>query len=56
MKKRSAMFNGYVVDNGVKRRMRRDEAIELRRLWWKHADIRTSPKRWGALPMGEDRP
>jgi hypothetical protein len=40
MKRRPAMFNAYAYENGVRRRLRRDELREAWRLWAKHSDIR----------------
>ena len=37
---RPALFNGYLIENGKRRRARRDELREAWRLWAKHADIR----------------
>jgi hypothetical protein len=39
-RRRPALFHGYVVENGVRRRLRQDELREAWRLWVKHADIR----------------
>jgi hypothetical protein len=40
MKRRPPLFDVYCVENGVKRRLRRQELREAWRLWCKHADIR----------------
>jgi hypothetical protein len=40
MKRRPALFNGYVVENGVRRRLRRDELGLAWRLWCRHSDVR----------------
>jgi hypothetical protein len=37
----AALFDGYVLENGKRRRATRAELREAHRLWWKHADIRT---------------
>jgi hypothetical protein len=37
---REALFDGYVIENGKRRRATQAEIREARRLWWKHADIR----------------
>ena len=37
---RPALFEGYLIENGKRRRARRDELREAWRLWAKHADIR----------------
>ena len=53
-RKRPAFFSGYAVEDGVRRRLRRDELHECWRMWSKHADIRNgNAERWGALPLGE---
>lgn len=41
MRKRPALFDGYVIENGVRRRLRREELSAAWRLWCRHADIRT---------------
>jgi hypothetical protein len=40
MKRKPALFYGYVVENGVKRRLRREELALAWRLWCRHADVR----------------
>lgn len=46
MVKRPALFNGYWFDMAGKklRRVSRLEHGELRRLWWKHKDVREKKK------------
>jgi hypothetical protein len=39
--KRPPLFRGYCVENGVKRRLRREELSIAWRLWCRHADIRS---------------
>lgn len=39
-KSQPALFDGYLVENGVRRRAKRAEIAEAHRLWWKHRDIR----------------
>jgi hypothetical protein len=39
--KREALFDGYCVEDGKRRRLTRAELAECYRLWAKHADIRT---------------
>jgi hypothetical protein len=41
MRKRPPLFRGYVLENGVQRRARREELALAWRLWCRHADIRT---------------
>lgn len=38
--RREALFNGYLDDNGERRRATRDESREAHRLWTVHRDIR----------------
>jgi hypothetical protein len=40
-RQRPALFSGYCVENGVRRRLRRDELAIAWRLWCRHGDIRT---------------
>jgi hypothetical protein len=40
MRKRPALFSGYLIENGVKRRARQNELREAWRLWRRHADLR----------------
>jgi hypothetical protein len=40
-RKRPPFFSGFCIEDGVRRRLRRDELREAWRLWSKHADIRT---------------
>ena len=40
MKRRPALFNGWLVENGVRRRATRAELQEATRLWLRHFDIR----------------
>jgi hypothetical protein len=57
MKKRTAFFVGFCIENGRKRRLSRREIAECWRLWAKHRDIREGkPERWGGLPLGEEQP
>jgi hypothetical protein len=35
-----ALFSGYVVENGFRRRARREELSQTWRLWCRHGDIR----------------
>jgi hypothetical protein len=35
-----ALFSAYTVENGVRRRLRREELALAWRLWLRHADIR----------------
>jgi len=37
---KAALFDGYILENGKRRRATRAELREAHRLWWKHADIR----------------
>jgi hypothetical protein len=56
VKRRPSFFSGYCHENGVRRRLRREEIQEARRLYSKHWDIRAGkvkPECWGALPLGE---
>lgn len=39
-RQRPALFSGYCVENGVRRRARVAEIREAWRLWCKHADVR----------------
>jgi hypothetical protein len=39
-RKRPALFSGYLVENGVRRRARREELALAWRLWCRHADVR----------------
>jgi hypothetical protein len=39
-RKRPAFFDGYCIENGVRRRLRRDEIRECWRLWTKHRATR----------------
>jgi hypothetical protein len=61
-RKRPALFCGYCVENGVRRRLRRDEIRECHRVWREHSDIRlkhveeAERRRWGALPLDEPMP
>jgi hypothetical protein len=40
MKRKPALFCGYVVEDGVRRRLRREELALAWRLWCRHADVR----------------
>jgi hypothetical protein len=40
-----ALFSAYLIENGVRRRVRRDELALAWRLWCRHADIRTAPEK-----------
>jgi hypothetical protein len=40
-----ALFSAYLIENGVRRRARRDELALAWRLWCRHADIRTAPEK-----------
>jgi hypothetical protein len=40
VKKRPALFDGYCIENGVRRRLRRAEIAEAHRIWRKHWDVR----------------
>jgi hypothetical protein len=40
-----ALFSAYLIENGVRRRARRDELALSWRLWCRHADIRTAPEK-----------
>jgi hypothetical protein len=40
VKRKPALFSGYVYENGVRRRLRREELALAWRLWLRHADIR----------------
>lgn len=49
MKRKSEpLFDAYIVENGKRRRMNRDEIRECWRLWRKHADIRLGKLRRAA--------
>ena len=39
-RKRPALFSGYVVENGLRRRLKREELALAWRLWCRHADVR----------------
>jgi hypothetical protein len=39
-RQRPALFNGYVTEDGVRRRLRREELALAWRLWCRHADVR----------------
>jgi hypothetical protein len=39
-RQRPALFCGYVVENGIRRRLRQNELREAWRLWCRHADVR----------------
>jgi hypothetical protein len=39
-RKRPALFSGYCIENGVRRRLRRDELAVAWRLWCRHSDVR----------------
>jgi hypothetical protein len=41
MRRKPSFFHGYCLDNGVRRRLRRQELQEARRLYLRHWDIRT---------------
>jgi hypothetical protein len=59
VRRKPALFNGYCTENGVRRRLRRDEIRECHRVWREHSDIRlkdSERKRWGALPLDESVP
>jgi hypothetical protein len=45
VRKRPALFDGYVIENGVRRRLRRQELAEAWRLWCRHADVRLAKAR-----------
>lgn len=52
-RRREALFQGYLVENGKRRRATKAELREAYRLWRRHWDIRTgrfSPVRDGGLP------
>jgi hypothetical protein len=38
--RRPALFSGYVVEDGIRRRLRKAELAEAWRLWCRHSDIR----------------
>jgi hypothetical protein len=40
-RKRPALFSGYLLENGIRRRATQRELREAWRLWCKHSDVRT---------------
>jgi hypothetical protein len=41
-RKQPALFSAYTHENGVRRRLRREELALAWRLWRRHSDIRTT--------------
>jgi hypothetical protein len=39
-RRRLALFHGYLLDDGARRRASRAELVEAMRLWREHADVR----------------
>jgi hypothetical protein len=59
-RKRPALFSGYVYEDGVRRRLRREELALAWRLWWQtrrhSARGGAGTGTLGALPADEPRP